>query len=255
MKILPGIKNYILYRLSTVRQLQLKRDPGNVPGLIAKILHDRTHYAEYKLIRLMRKELMSDQLCIKANMHGATSGGGTQNILVKKLVRKSSISAKDGRILYKLAKFYKPTRIIELGTSVGLSTLYLAFGRRDAKIITVEGNQNLAHIASFMFEKLQLDNIQLMNHTFENALPYLKPEKRDHTLVFIDGDHTYEATIKYFDFFMNTVSESLIIVLHDIYWSDSMKKAWDEIRSYRNVTDAIDLYSLGIILTLMETTN
>jgi hypothetical protein len=61
-------------------------------------------------------------------------------------------------------------------------------------------------------------------------------------LVFIDGDHSYEATMKYFNYFSSRMKKGFL-VFDDINWSAGMRKAWKGRPQNRTVT--IDLFYMG----------
>jgi predicted O-methyltransferase YrrM len=47
--------------------------------------------------------------------------------------------------------------------------------------------------------------------------------------VYIDGNHRYEPTMKYFDLLMQYSHEGTILVSDDIHWSLEMTQAWKAI--------------------------
>jgi len=85
---------------------------------------------------------------------------------IKEMVGFSSVKPKYGKLLFRIARYYKPSTIIELGTSVGVSTLYLAKGAPQSKIVTLEGNASVCDYARTVFKKYQLSNIKAMNGLF-----------------------------------------------------------------------------------------
>ena len=87
-------------------------------------------------------------------------------------------------------------KILELGTSLGVSSSYLAAGNKRSEIITIEGDPSLSKIAQSNWNKLGLSNINLMNESFDTALAKIKDQKFD--LIFIDGNHKLLPTLKYF---------------------------------------------------------
>lgn len=157
--------------------------------------------------------------------------------------RQISVNPVFGLFLYRIALRHKPHTIIELGTAFGISTMYLSAGNPDARVITVEANPQLASMASSAFVAYNFSNITVLNKTFEDSLQELRPLISRGTLVFIDGNHTYEATMNYFSFF----SGAGILVFDDIRWSYGMKKAWRTIRKSPRCRKAVDLFMMGIV--------
>lgn len=163
------------------------------------------------------------------------------------MTRVASVSPKYGQLLYRLAGYYKPSLIIELGTALGISTMYLAMGNPKCRVITVEGNCQLAGIALENFAACNLKNITLMNSSFDDALVRLVPECGTRNLIFIDGNHTFKATLQYFETFMNMAGSSNIFVFDDINWSYDMMRAWKSINGSAASGLVVDLFQMGIL--------
>ena len=65
-------------------------------------------------------------------------------------------------ILLKLIQYFKPNNILEIGTSLGLSTSILSIANSSAKITTLEGCEQTAKVANEMFQKHNFKNIELV---------------------------------------------------------------------------------------------
>lgn len=84
---------------------------------------------------------------------------------------------------------------------------------------------------------------QEFNHVLVSTLKKIGiPE-----LVFFDGNHTKEATLRYFEACLQFIAERTVFVFDDIYWSPGMKEAWEVIVSHPEVRTSIDLYRLGVV--------
>ncbi len=68
-----------------------------------------------------------------------------------------------------------------------------------------------------------------------------------HDLVFIDGNHTKEATLRYFEVFLKKNNKEFAILFDDIYWSKGMTEAWETIKKNKKVNLSIDFYSFGLV--------
>ena len=178
--------------------------------------------------------------------HGAGSKRMSNERRVKDIYKNSSSKGKYGKLLYQLARHYKPKRILELGTSLGNGTLQFSLGNPDALITTIEGCPETARIAQNNFDSLELQNIELINSTFDDYFSNLNDASFD--LVFIDGHHDGEALLRYLETITPFVHDDTIIILDDIRWSKSMLQAWHQIVSSENYNVSIDLFRVGIIL-------
>ena len=168
------------------------------------------------------------------------------------IVRNSSMSERYGRLLYRLVEYFKPLTILELGSSVGISTSYLAMANSAAKVYTIEGCTTKSEQAATNFNELQLTNIEQHIGRFDIVLPDLMKQISNIDFAFIDGNHTYEATLANFKILLEYANNETVFVFDDIHWSAGMQKAWDEITEYEQVTVSIDLFRLGIVFLKKE---
>ena len=91
--------------------------------------------------------------------------------VVKDIAASSLKIKKFAQLFYRLVKYYKPETIIELGTSFGITTSYMAFGNPLSTVYTLEGAESIALHAQSNFDKLSLQNIHLIRGNFNESLP------------------------------------------------------------------------------------
>jgi len=159
----------------------------------------------------------------------------------------SSVSSGYGLLLGYFAARAGEGPIIELGTSLGIGTLYLAEANRQSVVVTVEGSGNLAQAASSGFRKAGFDNIELMTGDFDNHIVTIIERYPSPGLVFIDGNHRGEALLRYFDTFAAAASRHTVIIADDIDCSRGMSDAWNIIRRDDRVTASVDLGRMGLL--------
>jgi len=154
---------------------------------------------------------------------------------------------KYAQLLYRIAKYYQPKTILELGTSFGITSSYLAAGNSNVKLFTIEGSSAIAGIAHKTFQKLGLNNIELTEGDFNNVLPSLLAKLNSIDFAFIDGNHRKEPTLDYFRQLLSHSNATTILIFDDIHWSKEMEEAWTEIQRSPRVTLTIDLFFIGIV--------
>jgi adenosylhomocysteinase len=66
-------------------------------------------------------------------------------------------------------------------------------------------------------------------------------------VAFIDANHTYEATLTYFNALASRVHEKSVVVVDDIHYNEDMEKAWKAICADERVTTTMDLYRMGLV--------
>lgn len=218
-----------------------------------QVLYDpRTFYA-YTEIENVRKKLLRSRQRISFIDYGA---GRTSDLPAKKMLssilKKSSKPPQQAQLLFRIACHYKCAKIIELGTNMGISAMYLASSGANTKVVTIEGAKELAEIARTNATTLGMQNIEILADTFENALPLALQKFGKTDLVYFDGNHRKEATLAYFYQVLPHLHEKSILVFDDIYWSAQMKEAWQEIRTNPDVTITIDLYHFGLVFFRKE---
>jgi predicted O-methyltransferase YrrM len=212
------------------------------------VLFDKKYYPEYYFISSVRKELLDAEVSLEVSELGASSKkfrGKSRK--VRDLAKISSVDEKSGRLLFRLAHYYKPATILELGTSIGLGTIYLAKGWDKSKVYTIEGNSTLCTFAKALFIEKEISNIEVINGLFDEKIKSIVPALSAFPLVFLDGNHRYRPTLDYFQYLSENLDE-YILVFDDISWSKDMRNAWKDIvdQSRKDVT--IDLFSKGIII-------
>lgn len=215
---------------------------------IKNVLRDKKQYDCYTKIERQRQQLKEDNTLIEVEDFGAGSTVIKTNSRVVKDIANSSLKPKKyAWLLFRMVQYYKPATIIELGTSLGITSSYLSCGNSNAKLYTCEGAASIAAIAEKTFNALQLKNIEIIKGDFAKTLPLLfsKIEKAD--FAFIDGNHRKEPTLQYFQQLLNHSTTSTIFIFDDIHWSADMEAAWVSIQQNEAVTLTIDLFFLGLV--------
>lgn len=195
-----------------------------------------------------RKELSHDKTILQTINSGAGSkvhnGKGRS---IGQIAVKSSIRHKYGRVLYALCREFKPVMIIELGTGIGISLAYMAKACPDSKLISIENDKEKLKVAAYACEKLGLTNVELINGYFKDVLNTALKDAVHPLLIFVDGDHSFEATLYCFNEIKKHKDDEAIVVFDDIRWSGEMEKAWGTIKKDPEVMISIDLFFMGIV--------
>ena len=102
------------------------------------------------------------------------------------------------------------------------------------------------------FEKLGLANIELLTGNFDTTLTSAIAKAGQVDLAFIDGNHRYEPTRRYFKEMLPSIHPYSMLIFDDIHWSSEMEQVWKEIQEHASVTLTIDLFFIGIVLFRKE---
>lgn len=157
---------------------------------------------------------------------------------------RSTISAQ--RMLYQLIREFKCKNVLEMGTSLGFTTVYLSKGNEQGNVTTLEACPATALEAKQLFDKLNLKNVELICSTFSDYFEKNTFTKYD--LVFVDGHHDGEALLNYMNILLNRSLPGCIYILDDIRWSDSMYSAWQKLIQKTEFEFHIDLFRIGILV-------
>jgi len=190
------------------------------------------------------KELCKNNTYLKKQDLG--TGKNTGHEQVSYIAKTSSVRPKFGHILHQLVKYFKPQIMIELGTCLGISTLYMLHDFEGTHFYSIEGSPARQNIAKSHLETLKKQNLILLQNSFEKELPSVLAKHNTIDLIFIDGNHTFEATQEYFTLFLPYMNEKSILVFDDIHWSKDMLNVWEYIYQHPKVSLTIDVFQFGI---------
>jgi len=219
-----------------------------VYDLIEQVLRARPALPEHAAIEKLRHALLHSDSSIAVHDLGAGSRVTAKPVRkVATMARTSLKPARQAQMLQRLARRINARQVLELGTSFGITTLYLAQGISDGTVITIEGCPQTHAIAQRHFEALKRQNITAILGSFEHALPDALQRMAHLDLAFIDGHHAEEPTLRYFEQCMAKSHEGTVLVFDDIHWSTGMEAAWERIKADPRITVTIDLYDLGLV--------
>jgi len=141
--------------------------------------------------------------------------------------------------------------ILELGTSLGISTLALALGAPQRRVISVEGCPELAAVARENLRRHGALNAEVICMEFGQALTDLHKKGVKVALAFIDGNHRGAAMTEYVHR-IRQMGEEMLIIAHDIRMNRDMIKAWHSIVSgsavYRQAAGRLKSHGDGQLL-------
>lgn len=247
------VKSFLKYQLKSRHKKGYGLHSPFVFNLVRHVIYCQNNYYAFEQIRNYRKELEASDAVIQMVDYGAGSSVfESSERKVSRLVRNSSIAPKYGEALFKIIQHLNPPNIIELGTSVGISSLYFALSDKRRKVYTIEGCSETANIAKQAFNKFNCENVNQIIGQFYDALPDLVAHTDELGMVFFDGHHAKQATLDYFQICLSKVGNDTVFVFDDIHWSEGMEEAWKIICSHPKVTVTIDLFQIGLVFFKKE---
>lgn len=210
--------------------------------LYENVFDPNISFYAFQEIEERRQYLLASTELIHFEDHGAgskTNGGRERQ--VKDIVRCASKPKKYGELLFRLTKYLDVQCSLELGTSVGIGSAYIAKAN-NTKHYTIEGAPEVHRIAKETFNTLNL-NVRAICSTFKNAIPTLN-KKFD--LIFIDGHHHGPCLLEYIEMLKPHLNDEGVFVLDDIRWSNDMLHAWQQVINDPKFQITIDLFEMGM---------
>lgn len=222
----------------------------NLFYLVRMIIYDDNAYYVFPLIEQHRQALLRSTTTVQQQDYGTGASQAAVPRKVAHIARTHLESPKVGQLLYRLVNYLTTTQrlpltIVELGTSLGITTAYLASPSPRNRVQTYEGADEVLNIARQVWRKLGLTNIEPVPGNIDDTLPKHCPKQVD--LAYIDANHTYEATMRYFRQLLPAVHRHSVIVVDDIHHSPGMERAWHDIQAAEQVTSTIDCYHVGLV--------
>jgi predicted O-methyltransferase YrrM len=196
------------------------------------------------LAESLRSKLLKDERIISVNDRG--SRGGTFQTKISQIAGTSLSHAKFSSIYNRIISRFNHKTVVELGTSLGINTLYLA-EKRDSNVVTFEGADAISDLADLTFQFANASNIELIRGDIGMTLPGFLQKMRKVDFALIDANHTQAATRKYFELLLPRIHNQSVIVIDDIHYSNDMTCVWAEIRTHKLVHGSADLFKCGIL--------
>ncbi|TXD47156.1 O-methyltransferase [Polaribacter sp. IC073] len=220
--------------------------------LITKCFYKKTPKNLAKYFLNIKQHLLNNKKTIEVTDFGAGSKVFKNNTRkIAQIVKVAGIANKKAKLLIKIVTYFKPKNILEIGTSIGLSTTAIQMANSNASIITLEGCPETSKVAKKLFEKNNFNAIEVITGDFSKTLPKVT-EKATFDFIYFDGNHTKQATLKYFKECLKTIHNTSFFIFDDIYWNAEMQEAWAIIKNHPEVTVTVDLFYFGIVFFRKE---
>lgn len=207
----------------------------------------------FRKIEEQRKLLKKSDQVLEVKDLGAGSGlNNSRSRTVSSIAKSAAKPPKYSQLLYRIAVYYKVDSILELGTSLGLTTRYLSLAQPTNGVVTIEGAPTIASFAEEMFIQAGANNIELLVGDFSERLDGALLGLKGHKMIFFDGNHQYQSTMDYFRAALKVCGDQDMLIFDDIHWSGEMENAWKEIKKSEQVRCTIDLFFIGIVFFRKE---
>lgn len=229
--------------------------------LVRFILRDRNAYYCFADIERRREFLKAcdDELDVVDFGSQGSKEGKHYRRKVSEIAQKHLERPEVGQLLFRLVNWIgaqekRPLEVIELGTSLGITTAYLASADSRNTVRTYEGSGEVLKVAQGVWRALKLENIRWIEGNIDLTLPepdrsllLLNSALARVDVAYVDANHTYEATMRYAGCLLDRLQTKGVLAIDDIHYSEEMERAWRELKQDPRVTTSMDLYYLGLL--------
>lgn len=217
-------------------------------------LEDKRWYYAFDDIERIRHYWMerSGTVVLDADLGAGSRAGQSSVRSYRQLARLNAVSAAEGRLLFRIINHRKPANILELGTSLGISTLYMRRAALSARLITLEGQPKLSQLATHSFQLGSRTPIDLRQGRFADTLLQALRDLGQVDVLYLDGDHRGDACLRYLQQAMPYLGPDSLVLVSDIHWSEDMYQSWLQMRELPGVTQSVDLFHLGVLFFRTE---
>lgn len=206
------------------------------------VVEEELPYYHYIGIEKVRKKfLASDKNC-----EVVTRKGGT-NMSLSKATSRMAIDARVGQLAFRLVNDFKPKSIVEYGSTIGISSLYLAGPDSRTMLHSLSAQPSFVSIIKQYAAKLKIDNIDYISQcdmeTFEQVLSK-NPEVDFLMITKSEAEETKHLINK---FFMRNVPKQMALVI-DPHKDKLTESVWNEVKSMSQIKVTMDMFELGVII-------
>lgn len=222
MKHLSLLFDYCLYKIKSTNEHGV-HSPF-VFDLVTQIIYNDKDYYSYKAIEAQREKLLNS----------------------KKISQPETVlkPVKYGRLLFRLVNYFQPLHILEIGSAFGIETAYMAAANSLSKVTVFENTKEITDLATENIKQLKLKNVEFVGALDSNL--------KSNGLVYFHKQLNGGIFLKHFYQCLETVDDSSVFIVSDMYDSAEMKEAWTEIKNHERVKVTIDMFYLGIVFFRKE---
>jgi len=210
---------------------------------VTDVFEDERFYHFMGVIEGYRRNLLGTGYKINTNK-------GTRS--VNQIVKNQAISPKIGGILFKIVHEYKPNTVLELGTNLGVATLYQATAESSNQIITLEEDAAISATTQEYFKKLGTRNVELIGGEMGKTLPSALKKLGTVDQIYFNNFWGYEDSLTYFETCLPYLVPNTVFIVRTPYANEDSIKFWTEIKQHPSVKLSLDIYDLGLLFFRSE---
>lgn len=197
--------------------------------LVSRVIEERCRYYYFDYIDLLYKKYAYSDRAKAA------------------LIQQRSIKRRDGELLFRLANHFKPTRILQIGATTGISTLYLTSYSTTVRCLSLESDPTLAELAKELYTKAENSTIEQCVGSYRETLPRALERLREIDFIFFDLHSEQNSIGQLFIECLKHIHPETVCVINHIHSGKTMRDAWKELQQQPQVSVTIETTSVGIV--------
>ena len=238
----------LLSRIKVYRKLRHRKGHGvHSPlayGLITKVIEEKCPYYIFEEIERIRQALIEDSTLIT---YPGRSGKITQHT-IGEITLHECHHRRYGALLFRLVTFFKASSVLNVGSSSGVMSFYLASPHSNCRCVALERRQELVAVAEDKAKQLGMENLHFYLGTgLDDIEKVLQGQPGGFDLIFIDTAYDPELTGKIMSLCLQHFREGSVLIMDGINRNKSMQQLWKAIKLKIKGGITLDLYALGII--------
>jgi precorrin-6B methylase 2 len=199
-------------------------------GLITKVIEEKTPYYVFDDIENFRKILLFPE-------------NKTRILTAKETQHKNY-----GALLFRLVNFFKSQTVLQIGSSTGIMSLYLALPLRNSCMCyALEERKGLLKCIMDFTDENHLQNLHFMEGDYNECLSQLKTTVDAFDLIFINQTGNPDKTMAGIELVKPFIHKNSILIIDGIARNKDMKDLWKKIKNHPETRLTIDLLALGIV--------
>jgi 16S rRNA G527 N7-methylase RsmG len=236
-------KSVLLYRGIRYRRGFGVHSPF-VFNLISKVIDERNPYYSFEDIELVRLCFKFDETIIS---YKDIISQKEKKITIGNAIYKKTLSPKKGALLFRLANYFKAKNILQIGSGMGIPTLYLTSYSKNINCLVLESEESFSEIAKKVIKKGSDKNIEVRVGEYKDTLQEALSDLKEIDIVYFDYCNDYEINYNLFEQCVKYTNVNSIFIINGIKANNNSRKLWNKICDNEKVTVSIDMYSIGIV--------
>lgn len=211
--------------------------------VVTMIIEDKNPYYCFERIEGLRRFLKKSGKTIPCDWKD-----GEKERKVSDLIQSQNFSPAYDQLLFRLVNHYKPQTVLELGDTIGLSTLYLASSDHNMKVVSVGGSENIIQFARQVLEKNKVLNVEFKKNITKEAFRAVGENLEEVDFLYFGRMFPADKIKEVVDTLECSITSRTVMVVSDIYKTKQKELMWDVLKKHPKVRVSVEMFHYGILL-------